>query len=158
MMESQQHALNYYRQQQLPPGWADLLGVIIDGMMDNAGEQDGLAFLRQMGVQLAARYPLAPAETVLDLEQEMNRVLSLFGWGCVDLQPQETRLVIYHLALPEPVGETRSTRFRMSMAAVLQGVYAHWLREQGGAEHVLLSYEGMNDESGVVFHYHSEMC
>ncbi|SLM61230.1 MULTISPECIES: cellulose biosynthesis protein BcsD [Dickeya] len=157
MMELPQHALNYYRQQQLPPGWADLLGVIIDGMMDNAGEQDGLAFLRQMGIQLAGRYPLAQAETVMDLEREMNRVLSLFDWGCVDLQPRETRLEIHHLALPEPVGEGRGARWRMSMAAVLQGVYGRWLREQGGAEHVVLSCEGINSESGLVFHYHGEM-
>lgn len=44
MSDLQQHALNYYRQQQLPSGWADLFGVIVNGMMDNAGEQEGLAF------------------------------------------------------------------------------------------------------------------
>ncbi|GAB7206632.1 hypothetical protein OS21_31270 [Dickeya oryzae] len=49
MSDLQQHALNYYRQQQLPPGWADLFGVIVNGMMDSAGEQEGLAFFTPHG-------------------------------------------------------------------------------------------------------------
>ncbi|WP_042858153.1 cellulose biosynthesis protein BcsD [Dickeya sp. NCPPB 3274] len=153
MSDLQQHALNYYRQQQLPPGWADLLGVIVDGMMDNAGEQEGLAFLRHMGGQLAARYPLSAAVTVVDLEREINRVLSLFHWGCVDLRPYENRLEIYHLALPVSVNTSGSARWRMAMAAVLQGLYSRWLREQGGVESVPLSCEETDDESTLLFRY-----
>ncbi|MEI7064249.1 cellulose biosynthesis protein BcsD [Dickeya chrysanthemi] len=153
MSDMQQHALNYYHQQQLPPGWADLFGVIVNGMMDNAGEQEGLAFLRHMGEQLAERYPLSEAITVVDLEQEMNQVLSLFHWGCVDLRPYENRLEIYHLALPGLFNTAGSTRWRMAMAAVLQGLYSRWLREQGGAEQVPLSYQETDDSSVLLFRY-----
>ncbi|AUQ27286.1 cellulose biosynthesis protein BcsD [Dickeya zeae] len=153
MSDLQQHALNYYRQQQLPPGWADLFGVIVNGMMDSAGEQEGLAFLRHMGRQLAERYSLPAAVTVADLEREMNQVLSLFHWGCVDLRPYENRLEIYHLSLPVLVGAAGSTRWRMSMAAVLQGLYSHWLCEQGGAEYVPLSFEETDNGSILLFRY-----
>ncbi|NKI74807.1 cellulose synthase [Dickeya sp. CFBP 2040] len=155
MSDMQQHALNYYRQQQLPPGWADLFGVIVNGMMDNAGEQDGLAFLRHMGEQLAERYPLPEALTVVDLEREMNQVLSQFHWGCVDLRPYENRLEIYHLALPVLANtQSSSSRWRMAMAAVLQGLYSRWLRGQGGAENVPLSCEETENGSILLFRYY----
>lgn len=90
---------------------------------------------------------------MMDLEQEINRVLSQFHWGCVDLRPYEDRLEIYHLALPVAVNTPGSVRWRMAMAAVLQGLYSRWLREQGGVESVPLSCEETGNESTLLFRY-----
>ena len=39
------------------PGWFDLVSVLIDGMIANAGQQEAEAFLYRMGESLATRYP-----------------------------------------------------------------------------------------------------
>jgi hypothetical protein len=39
----------WFQQQQTPAGWFDLLLIMIDGMLNNAGELESQPFLRQMG-------------------------------------------------------------------------------------------------------------
>lgn len=79
----QERTLQYHRQRQSQPGWFDLVNVMVGGMMDNADEQEIQAFLRQMGDNLAGRYPLDKARTVADLEGNINQVLERFNWGFV---------------------------------------------------------------------------
>lgn len=100
MSEQNNQTLNYYRQQQYQPGWFDLLSVMINGMLRNAGERESHAFLQQMGDTLAGRYPLGAAQTVGELEAEINAVLARFNWGFVDVQPRDTSMLITHRALP----------------------------------------------------------
>lgn len=130
------------------PGWFDLVSVMIDGMIANAGEQEAGDFLREMGVTLAARYPLPEARTVQDLEREINLLLARFGWGFAQLQPQSNALLLQHHALP--AGGTE--QWRNAMAAVLAGLYAGWLQAQGGSEAVPLVLE-LNDGSTLHFRY-----
>ncbi len=63
------------------PGWFDLVSVLIEGMVANAGQQEAEAFLQNMGESLAARYPLPEALTVQDLERDINLQLARFNWG-----------------------------------------------------------------------------
>ncbi|MGK4332343.1 cellulose biosynthesis protein BcsD [Lonsdalea quercina] len=153
MSEWQQTTLQYYRQQQCPPGWFDLLGIIIENMMNNVGESEGQAFLQQMGEALAKRYPLPAALTVADLEREINAVLAVFDWGYVELLPGEASLEILHLALPAGEGALSKARWLLAIKAVLQGLYAHWLKEQGGGTHVPLVGEATEGETALRFRY-----
>lgn len=139
MTDLQDRTLHYYRQQQYQPGWFDLLSVMINGMLRNAGERESHAFLQQMGDTLAARYPLGAANTVADLENQINAVLAQFNWGFVDVQPQETALLICHMALPP--------------GAVLTGLYARWLNEQGGSPAVPLTCAAGGNAASLTFRY-----
>ncbi|MEN5017398.1 cellulose biosynthesis protein BcsD [Erwinia sp. Eh17-17] len=154
MSQLQERTLQYYRQQQYQPGWFDLLSVMINGMLNNAGERESQAFLRQMGDNLASRYPLGAIATVADLETQINQVLGRFNWGFVDLQPSETAIVIDHLALPPGDGVMPDRQWRLALGAVLMGLYARWLRVQGGSDKVALTCEETG-ESSLRFRYQS---
>jgi hypothetical protein len=153
MSELTQRTLNYYRQQQYQPGWFDLLSVMINGMLRNAGEQESHAFLQQMGETLATRYPLGASQTVADLEAQINAVLAQFNWGFVDVQPRESAMVISHMALPPGDGLLEARQWRQALGAVLLGLYARWLRDQGGNPAVSLVCEETESEATLNFRY-----
>lgn len=143
----EQRERDYYRQQQQQPGWFDLLSVMIGGMLRNAGERESYAFLQQMGDDLARRYPLGAASTVGELEQQINAVLARFNWGFVDVQPHDASMLISHMALPPGDGMMEDSQWRQVLAAVLTGLYARWLSEQGGDPAVSLVCEADGDAS-----------
>ena len=67
--------MTWFQQQQTPAGWFDLLIIMIEGMLNNAGELESQPFLRQMGASLAETHPLPASETVGDLEANINRLV-----------------------------------------------------------------------------------
>lgn len=147
MSQLQDRTLQYYRQQQYQPGWFDLLSVMINGMLTNAGENESQVFLEHMGDSLAGRYPLGTANTVGELEAKINHLLGNFTWGCVDIHPGESAIIIDHLALPPGDGIIPLAQWHLAMGAVLKGLYGRWLREQGGHDHVSLVFETTSDAS-----------
>ena len=56
--------MTWFQQQQTPAGWFDLLIIMVEGMLNNAGELESQPFLRQMGASLAETHPLPASETV----------------------------------------------------------------------------------------------
>lgn len=81
--------MTWFQQQQTPAGWFDLLIIMIEGMLNNAGELESQPFLRQMGASLAETHPLPASETVGDLEANINRLLTHFHWGVVTIDVGE---------------------------------------------------------------------
>lgn len=132
------------------PGWFDLVCVMMEGMLANAGKEEAEAFLYDMGDSLAARYPLPDARTVQDLEREMNLQLARFNWGFVQLQPQDAAILLKHHALPAGDGALDAKSWQSALAAVLAGLYGGWLRAQGGGAAVAVALE-LND--GNTLHY-----
>ena len=132
------------------PGWIDLVSVMMEGMLANAGKEEAEAFLYDMGDSLAARYPLPDARTVEDLEREMNLQLARFNWGFVQLQPQDAAILLKHHALPAGDGALDAESWQSALAAVLAGLYGGWLRAQGGGAAVAVALE-LND--GNTLHY-----
>ena len=132
------------------PGWFDLVCVMMEGMLANAGKEEAEAFLYDMGDSLAARYPLPDARTVQDLEREMNLQLARFNWGFVQLQPQDAAILLKHHALPAGDGALDAESWQSALAAVLAGLYGGWLRAQGGGAAVAVALE-LND--GNTLHY-----
>lgn len=134
------------------PGWFDLVSVLFEGMIANAGQQEAEAFLHNMGESLAARYPLPAARTVQDLEREINLQLARFNWGFIQLQPQDNALLIKHHALPvgdslQPVAD-----WQAALGAVLAGLFSGWLQGQGGSSVVPVTLE-LNDGSTLHYRY-----
>ncbi len=88
--------MTWFQQQQTPAGWFDLLIIMIEGMLNNAGELESQPFLRQMGASLAETHPLPASETVGDLEANINRLLTHFHWGVVTIDVGEDGLRLRH--------------------------------------------------------------
>jgi len=157
MTVNSQHAplIGWFQQQQTPPGWFDLLTIMIDGMVRNVGQVESQPFLRQMGETLAAQFPLPPAETVGELEAHINAQLRRFGWGFIDIEASDTGLTLRHQAMPISRHEEQQTRWCHAFCAILEGLYASWLQSQGGEAHVALQRERLNSLSDVLFRYHN---
>ena len=143
----------WFQQQQTPAGWFDLLLIMIDGMLNNAGELESQPFLRQMGEALADRYPLPESETVGQLEANINQLLSRFQWGVVSVEVGDDGLRLRHRALPVSRDDARRVRWCNAFCAILEGLYSRWLQGQGGGEHVVLQRERLFSVSDVQFLY-----
>ena len=76
-----------------------------------------------------------------DLEREINLQLARFNWGFVQLQPQQNAIMLEHHALPQGDSQLDAERWQLALSAVLAGVYAQWLRAQGGSAAVPLTLE-----------------
>ncbi len=145
--------LSWFQQQQTPPGWFDLLSVMIDGMVRNVGEAQSLPFLRQMGEAMAERTPLPSSETVGELEANINARLALFKWGFIDINAREDGLEFRHQGLPVAREEEHQTRWCFAFCAVLEGLYSRWLQGQGGAASLVFTRERLYSVSDVLFRY-----
>ncbi len=143
----------WFQQQQTPAGWFDLLLIMIDGMLNNAGELESQPFLRQMGEALADRYPLPESETVGQLEANINQLLSRFQWGVVSVDAGDDGLRLRHRALPVSRDDARRVRWCNAFCAILEGLYSRWLQGQGGGAHVVLQRERLFSVSDVQFLY-----
>lgn len=143
----------WFQQQQTPAGWFDLLLIMIDGMLNNAGELESQPFLRQMGEALADRYPLPESETVGQLEANVNQLLSRFQWGVVSVDVGDDGLRLRHRALPVSRDDARRVRWCNAFCAILEGLYSRWLQGQGGGAHVVLQRERLFSVSDVQFLY-----
>ena len=143
----------WFQQQQTPAGWFDLLLIMIDGMLNNAGELESQPFLRQMGEALADRYPLPESETVGQLEANINQLLSRFRWGVVSVDVGDDGLRLRHRALPVSRDDARRVRWCNAFCAILEGLYSRWLQGQGGGAHVVLQRERLFSVSDVQFLY-----
>lgn len=143
----------WFQQQQTPAGWFDLLLIMVDGMLNNAGELESQPFLRQMGESLADSYPLPESETVGQLEANINQLLSRFQWGVVSVDVGEEGLRLRHRALPVSRDDARRVRWCNAFCAILEGLYSRWLQGQGGGAHVVLQRERLFSVSDVQFLY-----
>lgn len=143
----------WFQQQQTPAGWFDLLLIMIDRMLNNAGELESQPFLRQMGEALADRYPLPESETVGQLEANINQLLSRFQWGVVSVDVGDDGLRLRHRALPVSRDDARRVRWCNAFCAILEGLYSRWLQGQGGGAHVVLQRERLFSVSDVQFLY-----
>ncbi|MHA0983896.1 cellulose biosynthesis protein BcsD [Kosakonia cowanii] len=145
--------LAWHQQQQTPPGWFDLLSVMVDGMVRNVGEAQSLPFLRQMGETLAVQTPLMASTTVGELEAAINTRLTAFNWGVIDIEASDSGMTFRHRALPVARDEAQQTRWCHAFCAVLEGLYGRWMQDQGGDARLVFSREALYSVSDVLFRY-----
>lgn len=146
-------ALAWFQQQQTSAGWFDLLTIMVDGMVRNAGEMESQPFLRQMGEQLADTWPLPESETLGELEANMNHFLTRFQWGVIALNTGENGILIRHQALPVSRDAEQQMRWCNAFCTILEGLYSRWLQAQGGGDNVLLQRERIWSVADVQFRY-----
>ena len=144
---------SWFQQQQSPAGWFDLLTIMIDGMVRNAGEMESQPFLHQMGDALAQEWPLPESETVGELEANINHFLTLFKWGVVELNVTDEGISLRHQAIPVSRDPERQMRWCNAFCAILEGMYSRWLRTQGGDAGLLVQRERLFSVSDVQFRY-----
>lgn len=145
--------LAWHQQQQTPPGWFDLLSVMVDGMVRNVGEAQSLPFLRQMGETLAMQTPLMASTTVGELEAAINARLAAFNWGVIDIEASDSGMTFRHRALPVARDEAQQTRWCHAFCAVLEGLYGRWMQDQGGDARLVFNREALYSVSDVLFRY-----
>ncbi|MGX8826284.1 cellulose biosynthesis protein BcsD, partial [Proteus mirabilis] len=56
--------------------------------------------LRDIGKDIAHRYPIPDSENIQSLESHMNQLLTLFKWGFVTISPALSELLLVHCAWP----------------------------------------------------------
>ena len=117
--------MTWFQQQQTPAGWFDLLIIMIEGMLNNAGELESQPFLRQMGASLAETHPLPASETVGDLEANINRLLTHFHWGVVTIDVGEDGLRLRHQAENPPQPACSLHQYGQGSDMSLQGPPKH---------------------------------
>ena len=143
----------YFQQQQTPPGWFDLLTIMVDGMVTNVGETESQPFLKQMGETMADRFPLSVSQTVGELEAAMNAKLAAFGWGVVDIAANDDGMLLRHQALPVYRDAAGQTRWCNALCAILEGLYGRWLYAQGGEAKLVVKRHRLFSVSDVQFRY-----
>lgn len=137
-----EQTLRYYERQQSSGQWSGFISIFFDELLRSAGEQDARDFLRHIGTRLGEANDLGMHETLEQLEQAMNRYLAQADWGLVSLTEREDGLVLQHSAYPLPTQHLDGEQAVSAMAAVLEGLYAAWLRKQSGEDSIPLRPTG----------------
>ncbi|HAT6803320.1 TPA: cellulose synthase [Citrobacter freundii] len=145
--------LTWFREQQITPGWFDLVTLMTESMIQNAGENDSQRFLAQIGKMLAIRFPLPESETLEALENNINKQLAEFHWGVVELGNDENKLIFHHQALPSARDEYFREVWCRSFCAVLEGMYEGWMQALGASSRLTIFRETSTSTTEVRFNY-----
>jgi hypothetical protein len=123
-------SLAYHESQQGSRQWRAFLGVLMRELKATAG--DGAAdFLRHLGACMAETMPLTPHDTLEELAAAINVHWQQINWGWCAMTAMPEGIHIQHGAWPR-VDVRVEGEWPASLAAVLEGVYGAWLRQQGG--------------------------
>lgn len=131
-----EQTLRYYERKQSSGQWSGFISLFFDELLRSAGEQDARDFLRHIGTRLGEVTDLGEHETLEGLEQAMNCYLAQTDWGMVSLIEREDGLVLQHSAYPLAAAHLDPDSAARAMAAVLEGLYAAWLRKQSGDDSI----------------------
>ncbi|ANC39466.1 MAG: cellulose biosynthesis protein BcsD [Hafnia alvei] len=136
----------YHRQQQYVAGWQDLSALFFSGILQTAESEDGRAFLHMIGANLARRFPLGDVQTLGELEDGANAVLSHFGWGIVNIDADEQGINLRHQAWPYATEADDPELWLAGFSAVLEGCWTTWMQTQGAMSEFVtfLTYGGEN--------------
>lgn len=87
---------------QLPfeSGWQDLTQLLFFQIINDNDITQAENKLRDIGKNIALRYPLPDSENIQSLESHINQVLTLFKWGFVTISPAMSELLFVHCAWP----------------------------------------------------------
>ena len=142
--------MTWFQQQQTPAGWFDLLIIMIEGMLNNAGELESQPFLSDG--RLAGGDPSAAGVgDGGDLEANINRLLTHFHWGVVTIDVGEDGLRLRHQALPVSRDEAGACAGATRSVPYSRGYILAGCRVRGGSAHVILQRERVFSVSDVQF-------
>ncbi|MDD3800399.1 MAG: cellulose biosynthesis protein BcsD, partial [Novosphingobium sp.] len=110
---------------------------------------DAAAFLRLVGAHMAREMNLAAVETLEALEAAMNTQLTPRRWGWVKLTEVEAGIRIRHGGLPFHL----SSAAGQAAAALLEGLYGHWLSHAGGGADLKARHTGAGTGEAIELVY-----
>ncbi len=123
----------YFSARQFPRQGRVILFALAAELYENFNPAEAHGFLRQLGMRIASQTPLPTVVTIDELEAAINAAMAELDWGYVSMTAEESAVVIRQHAFPgHGADDGPSATWRRAFAAVLEGVYAVWLREQGG--------------------------
>ncbi|MCF4166140.1 hypothetical protein L2U69_10840 [Zavarzinia compransoris] len=114
------------------------LDAVVEELFAMASGDDAAAFLRLVGGHMARGMSLEAVETLEALEGLMNAALTARRWGWVRLSEVEAGIRIRHGGLPVRPSSTTG----QAMAALLEGLYGHWLEHAGGSADLKARHTG----------------
>lgn len=145
--------LAYYAERQVAPQWRGFLAALAGELFENVGADASRGFLRQTGERMARTAPLPPAETLGDLTRVTNARLAEMDWGLVAFEDRGHALVIRHEAGPWRIAEDAEGLWPAAFAAVLEGLYTSWLRDQGAGPRLSARLDLEASEKAVVLSF-----
>lgn len=138
------------------PHWPKVLDLLIDELIQAAGEAEAQPFLQRVGLRLADDLPLGQPATLAALESEVNRRLAQLSWGWCSIRDAGRHLIIEHGDYPlmgsGDIGEAGRLRL-LGLSWILGSLYQGWLGAQGGQATV--SYQRNRFHQSLIFHYGS---
>lgn len=136
---------------QLPfeSGWQDLTQLLFSQILNDNDAQTAQEKLRNIGKEIALRYPLPDSENIQTFESHINHVLTLFKWGFVTISPARSELLLVHCAWPHFTQNQDDAQWRFASASVLEGLYEAWLTHQGG--NIEMQVHGQSTDAKDVF-------
>ena len=141
----------YHESQQGSRQWRAFLGVLMRELKATAGDQ-AEDFLRHLGACMADTMPLERYDTLEEMVAAINTHWHRINWGWCAMQPQGDGIHIVHGAWPR-VDVRVDHEWPASLAAVLEGIYGAWLRQQGGGEVVPIRASQVRADAPLEFVY-----
>jgi hypothetical protein len=110
-----------------------ILFALASELYENFSPEEAHGFFRQIGVRIAEHVRVPVVTTIDELETTFNGALSDLDWGYVLITLEDDAVALRQYAFPgHLMTEQGAAAWRKAFAAVLEGVYVTWLREQGG--------------------------
>lgn len=136
-------SLDFYTRHHCARQWRLFLEVLFDELLVTAGEREAMGFWRHLGSKMAAEMGLGECDTLEQLQRMINLRLEEMDWGYVELRAEDNAIYIQHIACPAPgSNDVRVEQGLVTMSALLEGLYGHWLNQQAGESGVPLRSTG----------------
>lgn len=140
MTELDQGSLQYFSAHACDPQWRSFLGALASELNAQMPPEELRAFYYVVGRRMADQSPLQPGDSLNELEGKLNAVFSGMQWGWCKVRDLGSSLEFAHSCSP-----LRAAFGDASMewcGALLEGMYATWLRQLGASADLLLRQVG----------------
>lgn len=140
MNDLERGGLQYFASRACDPQWRLFLGTLADELNEQMDVEEIRAFFYVLGQRMAEAEPIAEVETLEELEASINQRLDASGWGWTVIRDVHSSLEFVHSCAP-----LRAAFGEDSLAwsgAILEGMYAVWLKALGAGDELQLRQIG----------------
>lgn len=147
MSDIEEGSLQYFLSRICDGQWAGFLRALADELNEQMPPEELRAFFYVVGSRMARERPLPPGSTLGELERNVNDYFGSIGWGWARVRDLHSSLEFLHACAPlrQAFGDASVPW----AGAVLEGIYATWLKQLGAAGqlelHQIGSVEGPAD-------------
>ncbi|HEX4872566.1 MAG TPA: cellulose biosynthesis protein BcsD [Nevskiaceae bacterium] len=140
MSEIEQNSLRYYQRQAVDPQWQSFLLALAEELQGQMSAAENRAFFYVIGGRIARSRPLPSGQSLQDLEQAANQRLAELSWGWMQVRDLETSLEFVHACAP--LRDAFGERALDWTPALLEGLYAEWVKQLGAGSALQLHQVG----------------